>query len=131
MIYKECNSNIWIVDCVCVSLLNPKIHQIVECCPVFFFSIKICVDTVFLKKGYRTRIITHELFTNQLRDFCQIKILSRLSGLEPIHIQQSTVDRFKQIYFFYVPLDNIRKLLATDFRYLFSIKNYKEAKMRF
>ena len=57
--------------------------------------------------------------------------LSRLSGLEPIHIQQSTVDRFKQIYFFYVPLDNIRKLLGTDFLYLLFTKNYKEAKMRF
>ena len=43
MIYKECFQYL-------DSRLNPKIHQIVECCPVFFFSIKICVDTVFLKK---------------------------------------------------------------------------------
>ena len=54
-----------------------------------------------------------------------------LCELEPIHISQSTVDKFKQIYFFYVPLDNIRKLLATNFWYFFSIKSYKEAKMRF
>ena len=59
MIYKECNSNIWIVDCVCVCPYStPKSTRLWNVVQFFFFSIKICVDTVFLKKSYRTRIIT-------------------------------------------------------------------------
>ena len=57
--------------------------------------------------------------------------LRGLYVLEPIHISQSTVGSCKIFYVFYVLLDNIRKLLATDFRNLFSIFSNKPAKMRF
>ena len=44
--------------------------------------------------------------------------------LEPIHISQSTVDSLKIFYVFYVPLENRGKLLATDFKNLFSILKF-------
>ena len=57
--------------------------------------------------------------------------LRGLYVLEPIHISQSTVGSREIFFVFYVLLDNIRKLLATDFRNLFSIFSNKPAKMRF
>ena len=50
---------------------------------------------------------------------------------EPIDISQSRVDIIEQIKLFYVPLDNIRKLLGTDFRYLFPKISCKDAKIQF
>ena len=50
--------------------------------------------------------------------------------LEPIHISQSTVGSRKTFYVFYVLLDNLRKLLATDFQNISSIFSNKPAKVR-
>ena len=50
--------------------------------------------------------------------------------LEPIHISQSTVGSREICFVFCVLLDNIGKLLATDFQNIFSIFSNKPAKMR-
>ena len=47
--------------------------------------------------------------------------LKGLSASETIHIQQYAVNRFKYFFSLYTPFDNLRKMLALDFLYLYFV----------